>query len=315
LTRCIPIKHPRSSRIAGGILEIPLPSDLRGPQWTRLRLRIRGVRRWQGKEGRLELVWDPARRTWYAGQSVEVERRVPQRRPREFAAIDRGARAPVALAVEGSEEAWVFPKQGAVEGLPEPVQAHPQAPGPARHEGAALLQKSPEAVRQKTGRLLAVYRALARTVVRILRMAGVTDLLVGDITGIHEDMDFGRLNEVVHNFRSFRELLGTILDACERARIRVRPKPEHGTSSHCALCGNPVARPTRSRVRCPAGHEFHADVSGALNLPYREPEVRARAGGRPRWRTCRWTGHRWVPTESARGSSNPPGTPHAAVAA
>ncbi len=55
----------------------------------------------------------------------------------------------------------------------------------------------------------------------------------------------------------------------------------------------PFVRPIRSRVRCPHGHQLHADVAGARNRLQRttpDPEVRGRAGGRPRWITCRWNG-------------------------
>ncbi len=315
LLRCIPIKHPRSYRVADGVLEITLPPDLRSPEERRLRLHVRGLRRWQGKEGRLELVWDSARHTWYASQSVDVERGPHRERPRKFAAIDRGARVPVALAVEGSQEAWVFRSRE--------LWKDYQSLSCRIYRLQALLATREQHTSRKLRRLfsrrrervLAAYRALARTVVRILRKAGVTDLLVGDLTGIREDMDFGRLNELVHNFWSFRELASALLDACERAGIRLHPVPEHGTSSHCAVCGKLVVRPLRSRVQCPAGHEIHADVNGALNLLYREPEARARAEGRPRWRTWRWNGHRWVPTESARRRVRDPGSSQAAPAA
>ncbi len=65
-----------------------------------------------------------------------------------------------------------------------------------------------------------------------------------------------------------------------------------------------MTRSLRSRARCPNGHRLHADLNAAWNLlaPHLgttlEPGVRARAGGRPRWRTFRWTLYRWVPTES-----------------
>jgi putative transposase len=315
LIRCIPIKHPRSYRIADGILEISLPPDLRGPEGTRLRLHIRGTRRWHGKEGRLELVWDSSRRTWYASQSVEVQCTAHTERPRKFAAVDRGARVPMALAVEGSQEAWVFRSRELWKDYRSLACRIHRLQALLATRGQHTSRKLRRLFGRRRGRVLAAYRALARTVVRILQKAKVTDLLMGDLTGIREDMDFGRLNELVHNFWSFRELASALLDACERAGIRVHPVPEQGTSSHCAVCGQNVVRPLRSRVRCPAGHEIHADVNGALNLLYREPEVRARAEGRPRWCTYRWNGHRWVPTESARRPAQRPGSLQAAPAA
>jgi len=152
-------------------------------------------------------------------------------------------------------------------------------------------------------------------VVRILRAAAVTDLIVGDITASREEMDFGRLNELVHNLWSFRELLCARVDACERAGTHVQRKPEQGTFSHCALRGQKVVRPVGSRVWCRNNHQLHADVNGALNLLYCEPEARVRTGGRPWWRTDRWNGHRWVPIGSVQRSGTLPDSPQEVLAA
>jgi putative transposase len=122
------------------------------------------------------------------------------------------------------------------------------------------------------------------------------------------------MNDLVHNFWTFRTILDILSRACERAGIRVHEAPERGTSSHCALCGMPAVRPARSRVVCQIGHELHADVNGALNLLDRDPEVRGRAGGRPTWRTLRWNGHRWVPTRSALATTTATGDLQAAPA-
>jgi putative transposase len=81
------------------------PADLRS---DRLCLRIRGCTRWNGKPGRAELLWDPARNVWYLHQSVKVSAPAGRPRERRWAAVDRGARGPLALAIEGVPEVLLF---------------------------------------------------------------------------------------------------------------------------------------------------------------------------------------------------------------
>jgi len=305
LIRCIPIKCTRSYSIHGSEFSMTAPSDLSS---DRLRMRVRGCTRWNGKPGRAELLWDAARNVWYLHQSVKVN--APTRRPRRrrWAAVDRGARIPLALAIEGVPEVLVFRARELWKDFLYWSRQIAGLQSRLRTRGMHASRELRRMYARRRERLLAAYRGLARTVVDILKRHGVTDLIVGDLTGIRENMDFGPLNELVHNFWSFAELLRILKDACERAGIRVHEKPEGGTSSHCVLCGEDAARPIRSRVLCRNGHELHADINGALNLLYREPEVRARVEGRPGWRTLRWNGHRWVPIESACRVPSPAAT-------
>ncbi len=302
LCRCIPIKAPRSYRVDAQTFAVTLPADLRP---GRLEIPVRGATRYHGKLGRAEVSYDATRRRWYLRVSVDLPQPDRQPRPVRHAAADRGARIGLAVAIEGVDQVALFRMR---EAWKDYRYWSREIAAEQRHL-ALRGQRSSRRLRrlylQRAARLQTAYRALARTVVRRLQQHHVTDLTVGDFRHIREAMNFGGLNELVHNFWAFDHALALLKDACERVGIRLHGANERGTSSHCALCAEPtpVVRPIRSRVQCPYGHQLHADVAGACNLLRRtthDPEVRGRAGGRPRWTTCRWNGHRWVATESAQ---------------
>lgn len=96
-------------------------------------------------------------------------------------------------------------------------------------------------------RLRHAFVGLAAEVVRVLKRYRVTTLFIEDLTGIREDMDFGRGNLLVHNFWAFRMLGNFIEAACTRAGIKVVPVEPRGTSSRCAVCGREGADDPKRR--------------------------------------------------------------------
>ena len=305
LFRCIPIKTIRSYSLDIHTFAMTLPSDLRAGHGDRLEIPLRGIARYQGKPGRAEVLYDAARSFWYLHVNMTVPKPVRRTRPVRHAAADRGARIGLAVAINGVDHVTLFRMREAWKDYKYWSRQIATLQAQLAPRGQHTSRRLRRLYQKRQARLLIAYRAMARAVVRLLERHGVTDFAVGDLSRIRGAMDFGPLNELVHNFWSFRQLLDALKDACDRVGIRVLSVDERGTSSHCALCADstPVVRPIRSRVHCPHGHQLHADVAGACNLLRRtthDPEVRGRAGGRPRWTTRRWNGHRWVATESTR---------------
>jgi len=308
LWKCIPIKCPRAYHVSAHEISIVMPADL---HHGRLILPIRGQTRWTGKLGRAELLYDAVRRRWALHVNVVVAE--PEHAPREkrWAGIDPGPRMTVAVAIHNKADAALYRSRELWKDFrywDRRIAAIQRELAP---RGLHTSRRLRRCYQQRQVRLEAAYRALARVVVDSLKRFRVTDVAVEDQTGIRDGLNFGRNNELIHNFWAFAKMTHALQDACELAGIRVHPVPRtDGASSHCAVCadGTAVTRPHRSRVRCKNGHRLHADVNAAWNLldtslgTTLEPEVRARAGGRPRWRTYRWNQHRWVPTESRRSA-------------
>jgi len=305
LFRCIPIKTIRSYSLDIHAFAMTLPSDLRAGHGDRLEIPLRGIARYQGNPGRAEVLYDAARGFWYLHVNMTVPEPVRRARPVRHAAADRGARIGLAVAINGVDHVTLFRMREAWKDYKYWSRQIVTLKAHLTPRGQHTSRRLRRLYQKRQARLLIAYRAMARAVVRLLVSHGVTDFAVGDLSRIRAAMNFGSLNELVHNFWSFRQLLDALTDACERVGIRVVSVDERGTSSHCALCveSTRVVRPIRSRVHCRHGHQLHADVAGACNLLRRtthDPEVRGRAGGRPRWTTRRWNGHRWVATESTR---------------
>jgi putative transposase len=308
LGKCIPIKCPRAYRVDAHTVAITLPRDLGS---DRLVLPLRGQARWTGKLGRADLLYDAVRRRWSLHVSVDVAE--PARAPRaeKWAAIDPGARMTVAVAIEGTPDATLYRSRELWKDFRYWGRRIAALQSQLAPRGLHTSRRLRRAYQQRHARLTTAYRALARMVVDHLKRHRVTDIAFENQTGIRDGLNFGRNNELLHNFWAFAKLANAVQDACERAGIRVHPIPRtQGASSHCALCADATAvtRRLRSRVRCPNGHRLHADANAAWNLlashsgTILEPEVRARAAGRPRWTTHRWNLHRWVATESRQSA-------------
>ena len=238
LFRCIPIKTIRSYSLDIHTFAMTLPSDLRAGHGDRLEIPLRGIARYQGKPGRAEVLYDAARSFWYLHVNMTVPKPVRRTRPVRHAAADRGARIGLAVAINGVDHVPLFRMREAWKDYRYWSRQITTLQGQLAPRGQRTSRRLRRLYQKRQARLLIAYRAMARAVVRLLERHDVTDFAVGDLSRIREAMDFGPLNELVHNFWSFRQLFDALKDACDRVGIRVLRVDERGTSSHCALCAD-----------------------------------------------------------------------------
>jgi len=304
LVRLIPVKSPRSYSLDAKTLSLTLPEDLRNGG-GRLVLRTRGVLRFNGAPKTLELRFDRVRRRWYAHQVVEAPEPVRKARPEKYAAADLGARVLVALAIEGLDRQLLFSAREVWKDFLYWTRRIAEEQSRLNRAGRRTSRRLRLLYQTRARRLRHAFVALAAEVVRALSRHRVTALLLEDLTGIREDMDFGPGNLLVHNFWAFRMLRNLLEAACARAGIRVIPVEPRGTSSKCAVCGSPVERPVRRKVVCEkCGRAWHADANAALNMLLLGPSKGRGAEATPlKPLAFRWNRHRWVSRfESAAGT-------------
>jgi IS605 OrfB family transposase len=104
---------------------------------------------------------------------------------------------------------------------------------------------------------------------------GVGEVVVGDLSGIREDLNYGKaLNQRLHAwpYRKLVEILrykGTLMG------IKVYEVEERKTSLTCHACGraSPSNRKHRGLYTCSCGWRGQADVNGALNIYERAFQV------------------------------------------
>lgn len=124
-----------------------------------------------------------------------------------------------------------------------------------------------KSIKRKGGNIqkLAVHN-LTTDIIRQCLKKEVGKIVIGDLTGIRNDTDFGKVkNQVLHNW-SFAEIRRQIEYKAEEVGIEVIAVNERGTSSHCCFCGNKVIRKPRGFVHCSNCGTMNSDINGAINI-------------------------------------------------
>jgi putative transposase len=234
-------------------------------------VRFTGKLRWLAKpgakRGRMEIVYDPVRRRWYAHISVEV---VLERKSggSGFMGIDLG-REVLAAAVTSSGDALLY--KGKVlksdyfyferriaridKALSDPGKADRSV---LAEERRRLFEKRKKRRDQTFANAAAHLRSEA-----VKRNVGI--VFIGYPWYISQEKP-GKGNT---NMWSQQKLLQRLAITFENAGIAAFAVSEDGTSRECAYHKVEVRREPRGLVTCPYGHTLHADVNAALNIMLR----------------------------------------------
>lgn len=119
---------------------------------------------------------------------------------------------------------------------------------------------------KRDSRLKHAINAALNFIVKICRENKIKKVYIGDLTGIREKKDFGKLNILLHNFWIRAYLIRRLKEKLEEAGIGLKPIPEWNTSSECFKCGNPVKRHYQHCVICPVCGKINADLNGSVNI-------------------------------------------------
>ena len=104
--------------------------------------------------------------------------------------------------------------------------------------------------------------------VKLCHEKGVTEIIVGDASGIRENNDKNaKVNAMIHNFWSFGYIIERLRTTAENFGIKVKFVNEAYTSSFCPFCGTRGKRITRGLFSCyKCNQVINADVVGCLNI-------------------------------------------------
>jgi len=254
-----------------------------------LEIDFAGRLRWHGKQGRLEIRYDEARRAWYASIPVEVgvettrngneskhivrgERksiRIAEPRGDGAAGVDLGINI-LASAVTSSGAWLLYRGSRAKEDffhLTKEIAEVQSKADEARKDGdngkfRRLNRRRRRLFRKLVRRMAHLYWNLANHMVRGLWELGVSKIYLG----YPRDIARERGNKLTTNMWRYRELMDAIELKAQEYGIRVYEVLEYNTSNRCAVHGTKVARGPRGVVTCPLGHRLHSDLNGALNI-------------------------------------------------
>jgi IS605 OrfB family transposase len=109
---------------------------------------------------------------------------------------------------------------------------------------------------------------ISKQFVELCEEKGVTHIVLGDLSGIRDNIDYSkRLNQQLHNW-NFAQLTDFISYKAQRVGIIVERISEKYTSQTCCACGtvDKSNRKTRGLYICNCGNRINADRNGAKNI-------------------------------------------------
>lgn len=269
-------------------------------KFKRLEVQFKGRIHLKGKQGRLEITYDPIRRKWYAHISITVEKKLQGEEwvelPRQplgnlSAGIDLGVNNLMAVYVENGESFLV-------NGRPMKSIAFYWRKRIADYQ--SKINKSGAKKSRKLSRMHQkaklqakhyINTAVRQTVERLYQM-GVSRIVLGYPKGIARNSDKGRRqNYLLSHIWRFNTVIKRLREVAEEYGISVIVVDEAFTSKTCPVCGKPHkgARFVRGLFKCPAtGLIFNSDLVGAFNILRKAvktitPSLSALSGGRGNW--------------------------------
>ena len=277
-----------------------------------LKLRYKGVLKWRGKPGRLEIIYDDVGGVWRGFMAVMVEK-PPRRGGGKPLYIDlgvinlatvwfRGLKQP--LAYSGKRvlsDWWYWTRQIAEE------QSRLR-----RVNKAKTSQRLRGLYRIRRRRFRHAVNAMIKQIAEDAHQLGTSKIILGRLRGIRgSSHNSAKGNAMVNSFWSFNHIVRRFREKAEEYGIKVREASEYRTSSECPFCHSRGVRRRRGLFYCrKCGMAMNADAVGALNMARNDGTIipsptRGRDSGvvaHPL--LLRWNEMRWEPKKGNEQPTN-----------
>jgi len=269
-------------------------------RFKRLEVQFKGRIHLKGKQGRLEITYDPVRRKWYAHVNLTVEKKLEGeewvsilRQPKGSlsAGIDLGVNNLMAVYVENGESFLVNgrPLKSIDFYWRRKIAEYQSKLNKSGAKASRRLRRMHEKTKLQAKHYI---NTAVRQTVKKLYDLGVSKIVVGYPKGIARNSDKGKKqNFLLSHVWRFNTVIKRLTEVAEEYGISVVVVNEAFTSKTCPVCGKPHegARFVRGLFKCPAtGLIFNADLVGAFNILRKvvgtiTPSLPALAGGRGNW--------------------------------
>jgi len=103
-------------------------------------------------------------------------------------------------------------------------------------------------------------------IVSTLQRTGVKTLVLGDLVGLREDNNNGRLRNQENHQWNFHQVAWQLTYKAARKGMQVETQGEHYTSSTCLICGKRTKTSSRNFKCSKCGYKVHRDILGAKNI-------------------------------------------------
>jgi putative transposase len=241
-----------------------------------LTLGFKGKLKWHGKRGRLEVIYNEARRSWYAHITVKAEN-VAEAKGSLRAGVDLGIVNLATVYVE--DGTWYIFKGGSVlsqyECYSEKIsKVHKVL---ARH-GQRTSRKLRLLYDKRRRFLRHALNSMVRKIMEELKEGGVSEVVVG----YPKDTVRNHGNKLTVNFWNYGYTIRRFKEIGEELGIGVSEVAEPNTSKDCSLCGDAHknGRIRRGLYKCPRmGKVINADLNGAVNILHIPESLGSRSRG------------------------------------
>lgn len=280
-------------------LEIPVGQQLKNEYGLgyheRLRLEVVGEPRWEGDPGQLKIQYDEVTDTYRAHQPVTVdETELDSPLASEKAALDIGANNLVACTTTTGKQ-YLYRGRQLFErflGTTRKIAAYE-----AKNDRRTLTTRIRRLYRRRSARRNHAQDALVRDLLKRLYEEGVSDLYIGDLTGVIESHWSATVNLKTHEFWAFRRFINRLEMVCSEYGIQLTETSEAWTTQDCPECGerDDTTR-EKDTFQCGScGFEGHADLKASRVFLERET---GSVGSMARPVRLDWDNHQWRPISS-----------------
>ncbi|USG99932.1 transposase [Thermococcus argininiproducens] len=248
-------------------------------KFKRLEVQFKGRIHLRGKQGRLELIYNPVKRKWYAHVTIsKVEEKLTKngwiKLPRKplgnlTAGIDLGVNNLMAVYVESGESFLVngHPLKSIAFYWQKRIADYQSKLNKSGAKKSRKLRRMHEKAKLQARHYI---NTIVRQTVKKLYHLGVSRIVVGYPKGITRNSEKGRKqNFILSHVWRFNTVIKRLSEVAEEYDISVVVVDEAFTSQTCPFCGKPHegARLVRGLFKCPAGGlVMNADLVGAFNI-------------------------------------------------
>jgi putative transposase len=259
-----------------------------------LKLRYKGLLKWRGRQGRLEIIYDGLDGVWRGFMAVKVGK-PPKRGGSKPLYIDMGVKNLATVWCDGLRQPIAF-SGGAV--LSDWWYWNRKIAGEqgrlARINGARTSKKLRGLYRTRQRRFRHAVNAMVKTIVEEAYRLGVSKIVLGKLKGVRSNRHNGKANTMINNFWSFSYIVRRFKKKAEEYGIEVEEVSEYKTSSKCPYCGSENVTNRGRLFKCyDCGLEAHRDAVGVLNIGHLYGGGVNGVVAHPL--LLRWDGMRWEP--------------------
>jgi putative transposase len=259
-----------------------------------LKLRYKGLLKWRGRQGRLEIIYDGVDGVWRGFMAVKVGK-PPKRGGSKPLYIDIGVKNLATVWYDGLRQPIAF-SGGAV--LSDWWYWTRKIAGEqsrlARVNGARTSKKLRRLYRTRQRRFRHAVNTMVKTIVEEAYRLGVSKIVLGKLKGVRNNSHNGKANTMINNFWSFSYIVRRFKEKAEEYGIEGGEVSEYKTSSKCPYCGSENVTNRGRLFKCyDCGLEAHRDAVGVLNIGHLNGGGVNGVVAHPL--LLRWDGMKWEP--------------------